>query len=303
MNDHILTRMTYFIMPIDHAAYGWTNNVAAEYLWVNDAFDPAPGNDHPFSLELKKDLTDWFYEMYDAEFDSGSKCFILDWDRFHANGVKLAIRLKSELGDTGSVFYVKPFEDPNTYHHGHIEVLKDGSLLSSPPSRPQYLEQCDWLPKMILSGGQTGVDRAALDWACQKRIPHGGWCPKGRMATDGPISLKYQLKETESAGYRQRTKLNVQDSCATLIFNTGALDGGTLQTARFAQSMKKPVHIVQLDQAGPQVAAQQITQWLRQGSFQTLNIAGPREEKRPGIYATVHEILDQCLPVATPVRG
>ncbi len=296
--------MTYSIMPMAYEAYGWTNNALAEYLWVNAAFDQTPGNDLPFSLELKKDLTEWFYEMNDGEFDRVSKCLILDWDRLHAKGLKLAIRLKSELGDSARVYYVKPIEDPNTYLHGHIEVLKDGSLLESPLSRPQYLEQCDWLPKMILSGGQTGVDRAALDWACRKRIPHGGWCPKGRTATDGPISQKYQLKETESAGYRQRTKLNVQDSCATLIFNTGALDGGTLQTARFARSMKKPVHILQLDQAGPQVAAaQQITQWLRQGTFQTLNIAGPREEKRPGIYAMVHEILDQCLPAVTPVRG
>ena len=90
-----------------------------------------------------------------------------------------------------------------------------------------------WLIEKIVSGGQTGVDRAALDWALQRGVAHGGWCPKGRLAADGPLPERYLLRETDSMGYRQRTKLNVRDSDATLIFNTGVLDGGTLQTVRF----------------------------------------------------------------------
>ena len=70
----------------------------------------------------------------------------------------------------------------------------------------------NWLIAKVISGGQTGADRAALDWACENGVPHGGWCPKGRMAADGPLAPHYQLCETDSAGYRQRTKLNVRDS-------------------------------------------------------------------------------------------
>jgi len=152
----------------------------------------------------------------------------------------------------------------------------------------------DWLPHTIVSGGQTGADRAALDWACRHSIMHGGWCPKGRLAADGPLPLHYQLRETESAGYRQRTKLNVQDSDATMIFNTGELDGGTLQTVRFAQAMNKPHRVFQLNQANLADVALEVVEWLSQGQFSMLNIAGPREEKRPGIYALVLTVLDQC---------
>ncbi len=142
-----------------------------------------------------------------------------------------------------------------------------------------------WLPQKIVSGGQTGADRAALDWALRHNIPHGGWCPNGRLATDGPLDPIYQLQETESAGYRQRTRRNVVDSEATLIFNMGELDGGTLATLRFAKTLKKPHLVVQLDNASTDEASLQVITWLRHGKFSTLNVAGPREEKRPGIYS------------------
>jgi hypothetical protein len=94
-----------------------------------------------------------------------------------------------------------------------------------------------WLINKIVSGGRTGADRAALDWALQRGVAHSGWCPKGRLAADGLLPEQYLLRETDSTGYRQRTKLNVRDSDAALIFNIGLLDGGTLQTARFAQTL------------------------------------------------------------------
>lgn len=152
----------------------------------------------------------------------------------------------------------------------------------------------DWLPGKVISGGQTGVDRAALDWAYKNGIPHGGWCPKGRLAVDGPISPKYQLQETASAGYRQRTKLNVANSDATLIFNVGELDGGTLQTVRFTETLKKPSLVIQFDQASNEMAANVVINWLRQHHFCTVNMAGPREEKRPGIYGLVLTLLDMA---------
>ena len=147
---------------------------------------------------------------------------------------------------------------------------------------------------LVISGGQTGADRAALDWALRVGLPHGGWCPQGRLAADCPLAPRYQLRETESAGYRQRTKRNVTDSDATLIFNLGVLDGGTLQTVKFAKTACKPCLVVQLDEVTAPQAAQLITAWQRQGDYRCLNIAGPREEKRPGLYAAVMRVLDHC---------
>lgn len=152
-----------------------------------------------------------------------------------------------------------------------------------------------WLIDKIVSGGQTGADRAALDWALQRGVAHGGWCPKGRLASDGPLPERYLLRETDSAGYRQRTKLNVRDSDATLIFNTGVLDGGTLQTVRFAQTLGKPHFVVQIDEPAQESVAQRIRVWLTEGQFSVLNVAGPREEKRPGVYACVAVMLDACF--------
>ena len=165
-------------------------------------------------------------------------------------------------------------------------------LFNSPPPM-------GWLFKTIVSGGQTGADRAALDWAIGQNIAHGGWCPSGRMATDGPLASEYMLRETESTGYRQRTKLTVQDSDATLIFNSGVLDGGTLQTVRFAQKLKKPHRIFQLDGGELTPVAQQVADWLMAGQFAVLNIAGPREEKRPGIYAVVFLTLSRVQSLSS----
>lgn len=159
-----------------------------------------------------------------------------------------------------------------------------------------------WVFDRIVSGGQTGADRAALDWARQHGVPHGGWCPKGRLASDGPLPAHYPLQETESAGYRQRTRLNVSDSDATLILNTGMLDGGTLQTLRFARTLGKPHLVIQLDELTPDEAAKQVRVWLGEGRFSTLNVAGPREEKRPGIHSGVCALLDACFLGGDDIR-
>jgi hypothetical protein len=96
------------------------------------------------------------------------------------------------------------------------------------------------LPK-ILSGGQTGADRAALDWAINNGMPHGGWCPKGRRAEDGRVPERYCLEETPQTQYRQRTTWNVRDADATLIVTlTGDLAGGTLFTRQYAERIGRP---------------------------------------------------------------
>src|ERR1019366_2064013 len=93
----------------------------------------------------------------------------------------------------------------------------------------------------IISGGQTGADRAALDWAIKNGILHGGWCPKGRRAEDGPIDARYQLKETPSSDPVQRTEWNARDSDGTVIFSVGKrLSGNSFETLDFAIKHQKP---------------------------------------------------------------
>ncbi len=132
----------------------------------------------------------------------------------------------------------------------------------------------------IVSGGQTGVDRAALDVALELDIPCGGWCPHGRRAEDGVIPERYPLCETPSKVYNTRTEWNVRDSDATLILNLGPLEGGTALTVETARRLRRPCMVVDLEHE-PDPAA--VREWLREEQINKLNIAGPRESKQPGI--------------------
>lgn len=140
----------------------------------------------------------------------------------------------------------------------------------------------------IVSGGQTGVDRAALDVAMRLGIPVGGWCPRGRRAEDGRIPDSYPLHEASSINYAKRTELNVRDSDGTLILSGGPLTGGTALTESLARRRGKPVFVVDLrDNPAPDVT----DEWLVANSIQTLNVAGPRESQQPGIYEKVTDFL------------
>ncbi len=147
-------------------------------------------------------------------------------------------------------------------------------------------------PAKIVSGGQTGVDRAALDAAIALGIAHGGWCPRGRLAEDGRIADRYKLTETESAEYPVRTWQNVLDSDATLILCHGRPQGGTELTRRLAQRRKRP-HLV-VDPNDPS-SAQEVRQWLSAGQFEILNVAGPRESQSPGIGTAARRFLEDVL--------
>jgi hypothetical protein len=126
------------------------------------------------------------------------------------------------------------------------------------------------IPK-IVSGGQTGADRAASDWALSHKLPCGGWCPKGRKAEDGPIDAKYPLKESPSASYLQRTEWNVRDSDATVLFSLASeLTDGSKKTVEFAKKHRKPW--IHLDAGKP-----------AQNPVDVLNVAGPRASKEPWI--------------------
>ena len=142
--------------------------------------------------------------------------------------------------------------------------------------------------RSVVSGGQTGVDRAALDVALELGVPCGGWCPKGRLAEDGPIELRYPLKETPSSDYAQRTEWNVRDSDGTLVLSQGELSGGTAQTVEVARRLGKPCLI--LDLTKPPSAAT-VHSWVREHRLEVLNIAGPRESKSPGASAKAAAFL------------
>jgi Circularly permutated YpsA SLOG family len=135
--------------------------------------------------------------------------------------------------------------------------------------------------RRVVSGGQTGVDRAALDVAAELGLAHGGWCPRGRRAEDGPIPAAYRLRETPSSRYPERTAWNVRDSDGTLVLGWGRLRGGSALTASLARRQGKPVLAVDLE-GGAAVA--QAQRWLSENAIQVLNVAGPRESDAPGIH-------------------
>ena len=144
------------------------------------------------------------------------------------------------------------------------------------------------LPQRVSSGGQTGVDRAALDVAIALGIPHGGWCPRGRRAEDGIIPARYMLREHASADYAARTEANVVEADGTLILCRGALSGGTALTLEIAVRERRPFLVVDLA-AGPDDAA--VRAWLDAEGVGVLNVAGPRESQRPGIGAEANAFL------------
>lgn len=141
----------------------------------------------------------------------------------------------------------------------------------------------------LVSGGQTGADIAALDVALQHGFPHGGWCPKGRKSLEGPIPAKYRLSETPSASYLQRTEWNVRDSDGTVVFTFAAeATGGSLKTIGFAKKHRKPcLHITK---ATPDPAAM-LRGFVSEHQITTLNVAGSRESKEPGIHDWVMGVL------------
>ena len=133
----------------------------------------------------------------------------------------------------------------------------------------------------IVSGGQTGVDRAALDVALEMGIDRGGWCPAGRRAEDGPIDARYPLRETPSTDPAERTAWNVRDADGTLLLTTSAESPGTALARDVARRLGKPVYTVH---GGSPQDVGAFRRWLQIYRVQTLNVAGPRESESPGIY-------------------
>jgi hypothetical protein len=155
--------------------------------------------------------------------------------------------------------------------------------------------------RKIVSGGQTGVDRAALDVAIALGIAHGGWCPAGRLAEDGRIPPHYALRGTASSGYAVRTSWIVRDSDGTLVLATGPPRGGSALTCELARAHGKALLVVDLAEPPPPAA---VHAWIAAHAIETLNVAGPRASTEAGVYERARAYLRTLLaPRTLPPRG
>ena len=147
----------------------------------------------------------------------------------------------------------------------------------------------------IISGGQTGADRTALDIALDLCLSCGGYCPKGRKAEGGWISKRYPLTELKSTSYLERNKRNVIESDVTVIFTHGDLSGGSKATATFCIHHGKPYLHIDANKVDPDTAAQRIKQLMNKHYAKVLNVAGQRASKKPEVYTTTRQILWRLL--------
>jgi hypothetical protein len=147
----------------------------------------------------------------------------------------------------------------------------------------------------IISGGQTGVDRAALDTAIKNGIEAGGSCPTGRLDEFGTIPDRYPLKELEDGGFAERTTRNVKDSDGTVIIYPGKLSGGTEQTFRFCLDQQRPHILINASRTSVEEAARSIARFVRENKITTLNVAGPRQSEWPAGYDYAFGSLDAFM--------
>ena len=159
---------------------------------------------------------------------------------------------------------------------------------------PSFRIPVQMIIEAIVSGGQTGADRAALDWALEHHVPHQGWCPNGRRAEDGAISSRYLLQETPASGYVVRTEWNVRDSDGTVIFTIKPIaSGGSLATIRFADTHRKPwIHLSRDASRDP---ADELLEFVEMNQIRHLNVAGPRTSGAPEISDFVQGVLAQAF--------
>lgn len=143
----------------------------------------------------------------------------------------------------------------------------------------------------ILSGGQTGADRAALDAAIDLGLPLAGWLPRGRKTEDGPLPPRYALREMDSDSYRDRTEKNIIDSDGTLIVSFGPPTGGSALTEALALKHDRPCLVLDLEQLHLPAAVRALEKWIRQYTIRTMNVAGPRASGEPRIYEAVRRLL------------
>jgi hypothetical protein len=152
----------------------------------------------------------------------------------------------------------------------------------------------------IISGGQTGVDRAALDSALKHGIDCGGSCPSGRLDENGIIPAHYPLQEVEDGGFSERTLRNVRDSDGTVIIYSNKLRGGSEQTVRFCREENRPHEEINGAEVSAQRAAEVMGKFVRNHKIATLNIAGPRHSEWREGYAFASRVMDIFLADVFP---
>lgn len=165
------------------------------------------------------------------------------------------------------------------------------------------MEREDHLDRIkLVTGGQTGVDRAMLDFCLDHGIRCGGWCPENRLAEDGTIDLRYPVRELPKATYRKRTAANVKESDATVIIYHREMDGGTLKSFEFAQKEKKLFLLLDMSILDPGQAASRLLRFIERYRPGTLNFSGPRKSEWQEGYKTCYTILQQLFgkPKKTP---
>jgi Circularly permutated YpsA SLOG family len=151
-------------------------------------------------------------------------------------------------------------------------------------------------PMTIISGGQTGADRAALDFAIEHGFLHGGWCPLGRLAEDGPIAERYELRQTPLRRYAQRTEWNVRDSDATVVFSVaGVVRGGSALTIAAAKRLDKPWLHLAMQHVTIDDAAARLREFRSAHHVARLNVAGPRASQEPQVAGFVRDVLRAAL--------
>lgn len=149
--------------------------------------------------------------------------------------------------------------------------------------------------RRIVAGGQTGVDRGALDAALAAGVSCGGWCPAGRRAEDGVIPAQYLLRETESTGYAERTRRNVQDSDGTLVVTFGPATGGTALTVQQCGRLGRPALVVDATSVAGADAADMAARFVREHALRVLNVAGPRASEAPDASRYAYAVIEMLL--------
>jgi hypothetical protein len=237
------------------------------------------------------DLKDLMQDYIDACRDAG----ILDLRVIHGKGSGvMRKRVQSLLAKDPRV---NAFQDAPPEAGGWgATLVKLKSVWCPDRCRPIYRKETLSMLKKIISGGQTGVDRAALDVAMRLGIAHGGWVPKGRLAEDGVVPPHYQLQEMPTDEYQARTEKNVLDSEGTLLISRGSPTGGTDYTRKMAlKHGKQLLHIdlslgQKMSDAGSLIAS-----WVEMNRIETLNVAGPRASNDPSIYIDAVNIMTHAL--------
>lgn len=157
----------------------------------------------------------------------------------------------------------------------------------------------------VVSGGQTGVDRGALDAAMAAGVDVDGWCPPGRSAEDGRLPELYPLKELSTGTYRDRTLRNVEESDGTVILYFGEIEGGTEETLEFCLKLHKPYKLIDAEVVTAHRAAQLVKAFVSEHGIGTLNVAGPRASKVPQAYDYAYGVIREAVnaPAASAAKG